>query len=221
MSLQNNYKQLREQIQKNVVIVVAAKTRTAQEIREIIKAGAIDLGHNYVQEAEESIKDLGETAKSVRWHLIGHLQKNKAGKAAKLFDVIQTVDSKELALELDKQAGKISKKLGVLIEINVAEEESKSGVKPDFDVILNLATKISSMKNLELKGLMTMGAPTEDKEEMRKQFRTMKDFFDNLKNSGLNVTILSMGMSGNYEIAIREGSNMVRLGTKIFGERQN
>jgi len=222
MDSQNNYKKLREQIPDNITIVAAAKTRTAKEILEIIDIGATDIGHNYVQEAEQTIKELRDNAKA-KWHMIGHLQKNKAAKAAQLFDVIQTIDSEELALELDKQARKLNKKLNVLIEVNIAAEQTKNGIKPDYLAIEVLATKISSMKNLQLQGLMTMGAPTENIEEMKKQFRTMKELFEKLKKSDIpntNIQTLSMGMSDNYETAIQEGSNMVRIGTKIFGTRQ-
>jgi PLP dependent protein len=220
MDSQNNYKKLREQIPDKITLVVAAKTRTAQEILEIINAGATDIGHNYVQEAEQMKKELGDGVKKIKWHLIGHLQKNKAAKAAQLFDVIQTVDSEELAQELDKQAQKQGKKLIVLMEVNIAQEQTKNGIKPDYALIEELARKISLMKNLELQGLMTMGTPTENKYEMRNQFKTMKEFFEKLKKAGMDVTKLSVGMSDNYETAIQEGSNMIRIGKKIFGKRK-
>lgn len=222
MHITENYQRIREEIPDNVTIVLAGKTRTLEEIEEVIEAGATDIGENYVQEAEEMHDSLSEKAKKIRWHMIGHLQKNKINKALKIFDVIQTVDSLEKAVAIDKRAQGTGKTVSVYLEINIGSEMTKAGIKPEYEVIENLVREISKLEHLSLEGLMTMGPRFGDPEDSRPYFRETKDVFERIKLLNLpmvKMKVLSMGMSNSYKVAIEEGSNMVRLGTVVFGEK--
>jgi len=223
MDIVKNYQKIREEIPGNVTIVLAGKTRTMGEIEEIIAAGATDIGENYVQEAEKMYDSLGEKVKKVRWHMIGNLQKNKINKALRIFDVIQTVDSLEKAVDIDKKAHVIGKQVSTYLEINIGSEMTKAGIKPEYEVVENLVKKISKLEHLNLEGLMTMGPRFGDPEDSRPYFRKTKDIFERIKAlnlSNVNMKYLSMGMSNSYKIAIEEGSNMIRLGTVVFGDRR-
>ncbi len=222
MSIRGNYLTIRDGIPDDVTIVVAAKTRTVEEIKEIIQAGATDIGENYIQEAEQMAEALGEISKQVRWHMIGNLQKNKINKALPLFNIIQTVDSLKHAEDINLRAERINKVISVLIEVNIGSEITKSGVAPDFEVIKNLADGISRLKFLKLEGLMTMGPISGDPEEVRPYLRKTKQIFVRIADLNINnieMKTLSMGMSNSYKVAIEEGSNMIRLGTILFGRR--
>ena len=224
MHVVENYQRIREEIPDNVTMVLAGKTRTPEEIGEVIEAGATDIGENYVQEAEKMYDSLGEKAKKVRWHMIGHLQKNKINKALRIFDVIQTVDSLEKAVAIDKRAQGIGKTVSVYLEINIGSEMTKAGIKPEYKVIENLVREISKLEHLSLEGLMTMGPRFGNPEDSRPYFRKTKDVFERIKVlnlPGVKMKVLSMGMSNSYKVAIEEGSNMIRLGTVVFGERNN
>jgi len=215
--IRERVKKLLGELPKGVLLVGAAKTRTPDEILEAVEAGLEIVGENYVQEAERAFEKLGQR---VRWHMIGHLQTNKVKKAVRVFDMIETVSSTRLAEEIDKISMKIGKVMPVLIEINSGEEEQKSGVKPDE--ALDLIRSLSSFKNIKIVGLMTMGPFTGDPEESRPYFQKTKKIFDTLKAMdlpGVEMAYLSMGMSNSYKVALEEGANMVRIGTKLFGER--
>lgn len=223
MSIQSTYREIRKTVPADVDILLACKTRTPEEVLAAIDAGATDLGHNYVQEAESMAAALGERSGAVRWHMIGPLQKNKINKALRLFDVIQTVHSFKQAQEIQKRAEAVGKHLTVYIEVNIGEESAKSGVPPEQEVLEKLAREISGLKNLRLEGLMTMGPFYDDSEAIRPYFRKTRQIFDHirsLKVPGLDLTVLSMGMSDSYRVAIEEGSTMIRLGTIVFGPRQ-
>jgi len=224
MSIAENYKKIRKEIPGHVTLVVAAKQRTKEEIEELIGAGATDLGENYVQEAQEMHEQLREKAKKVKWHMIGYLQTNKINKVIPIFDVIQTVDSYEKAQAIDKRVEAAGKTIiPVYIEINIGEEIQKAGIKPEYGVIENLVKQISGLSHLSLEGLMTMGPRFGDPENSRPYFRKTKEIFDKIKKLNLpNVSMktLSMGMTNSYRVAIEEGSNMIRIGTAIFGERK-
>ena len=223
MSIAETYQKIRREIPDNVTIVLAVKTRTPEEIEEVIEAGATDIGENYVQEAEKIKESLGEKAKRVRWHMIGYLQKNKINKALKIFDVIQTIDSLKMAQAINIRAERIGKIIPVYIEINIGSEITKAGVKPEYEVIENLAKEISKLENLSLEGLMTMGPRLGNPEDLRPYFKKTKDIFERIKALNLprvKMKTLSMGMSNSYRIAIEEGANMVRLGTIVFGKRK-
>jgi pyridoxal phosphate enzyme (YggS family) len=175
------------------------------------------IGYNYVQEAIPIIQVVGDRA---TWHMIGHLQRNKAKLAVQYFDVIQTVDSWRLAQTLDSLSAELEKTMPVLIEINSGREPNKAGVMPeDVDALVN---QMAILKHLRVEGLMTMGPRFGDPEDSRPYFRTTREAFERLAARNLpNVTMryLSMGMSNSYRIAIEEGANIVRIGTKLFGDR--
>lgn len=222
MSIGENYLRIRREIPDYVRIVLAAKTRQPAEVAEAIGAGATDIGENYVQEAAAMIQALGEKAKTVTWHMIGELQKNKINKALPIFDVIQTIDSLEKAIAVDKRAARFEKVVPVLIEINSAAEPNKSGLAPNLSLAETVARGISQLKYLRLQGVMTMGPFGADAEDIRPYFRKTREIFDHLKAleiPGVRMNTLSMGMSDSYRVAIEEGANMVRLGTIIFGAR--
>ncbi len=215
--IRENVKKILDELPDGVILVAAAKTRTPEEILEAIEAGVQIIGENYVQEAERAYEVIGNRAK---WHMIGHLQKNKVKKAVRIFDMIETVDSVKLAKEIDKQCKKIGKVMPVLVEVNSGEEPQKSGVMPDE--VVDLVKEISKFENIKVEGLMTMGPLLDDPEELRPYFRKTRELFERIRDMDIpNVEMkyLSMGMSDSYKVAIEEGANMVRIGTKIFGPR--
>ncbi len=201
----------------SVRLVVVTKTVDAARIREAVAAGAAILGENRVQEAKEKIEALGKIA---GWHLIGHLQTNKAKYAVKLFDLIHSVDNLELAQEIDHQAAKIGKVQNVLIEVNIAGEASKAGMA--VKEAPGLAAAVARLKNISIRGLMTMPPYSENPEESRPYFSVLRELAETIAKDSLpNVSMqeLSMGMSGDFEVAIEEGATLVRVGTAIFGNR--
>ncbi len=216
--IKENVAEILKELPAGVTLVAAAKTRTPDEILEAVEAGVKVVGHNYVQEAERAVAAIGG---AVKWHMIGHLQSNKAKKAATIFDMVETVDSLKLARALNKASGQAGKTMDVLLEVNIAEEEQKAGVMPGD--IISLAGGISELPNLLLRGLMTMGPFVEDPEMLRPHFRKARELFDALVREapeGAPVECLSMGMSDSYRVAVEEGATMVRLGTTLFGPRQ-
>jgi len=217
MTIRQNVHKILSELPGRVKLVAAAKTRTVEEILEAIEAGVDVIGENYVQEAEKIYMVIG---KRVKWHFIGRLQKNKIKKAVKIFDMIETIDSMEIAREIDKRCKQIDKRMPALIEINSGREEQKAGVLPENAE--QLIREIREFKNIELMGLMTMGPRFGDPEDSRSYFVETKRIFDEIKAlnlSGVEMKYLSMGMTNSYCIAIQEGANLVRIGTKIFGER--
>jgi len=212
------YEEIRNSIPQDVTLVAATKGRTVEEILEAVEAGIDVVGENYVQEAVRKYSEIGDR---VRWQMIGHLQRNKVRDALKVFESIQSVDSLRLAAEIDRQCGRMGKTLPVLVEINIAGEKSKYGIKPDE--LTDLLSQIASHPNLRVNGLMTMEPYSDNPEDSRPYFRRMKQLFDEVKSLRIpntDMKILSMGMSNSYQVAIEEGSNMIRLGTKLFGPRQ-
>jgi len=215
--IKENVEKILNELPENVKLVGAAKTRSPEEILEAVEAGLEIIGQNYVQEAEKAFLDVGQR---VKWHMIGHLQSNKAKKAAPIFDMIETVDSIKLARAIDESCEKIGKVMPVLIEINSGEEPQKTGVMP-ADAI-SLVKEISELKNIKIMGLMTMGPFGGDPENARPYFQKTKELFEEIKKlnlPGVEMKFLSMGMSNSYRVALEEGANMVRIGTKLFGER--
>ena len=215
--IRNNVKRILAELPGRVQLVGAAKTRTAKEVIEAIEAGLTIIGHNYVQEAERLFDVVSQP---VKWHMIGHLQSNKAKKAAGIFDMIETVDSMKLAKAIDKACKGLNKTMPVLVEINSGEEAQKAGVMPENAV--SLLQEISTLAHLKVRGLMTMGPFSGDPEDARPYFRKTKKLFDEVRSLNLaevDMAVLSMGMSNSYDVAIEEGANLVRIGTKIFGER--
>ncbi len=201
-----------------MILIAAAKTRSLEEVESVIAAGVTHIGYNYIQEALPIIEKIGDRA---QWHMIGHLQTNKAKFVAVHFDMCHTIDSFRLAKYLDRRCEMAGRVLSVLIEINSGEESNKTGILPEE--VDELAEQVGKLKHLKLKGLMTMGPRFGDPEKSRPYFKLTRMAFENLKAMSLpNVEMkyLSMGMSNSYMIAIEEGANMVRIGTKLFGERE-
>ena len=206
-----------EKIPTGVLVVAAAKTRTIEEVEVVIEAGVKNIGYNYIQEALPIMAVIGDRA---RWHMIGHLQTNKAKFVAERFDMCQTVDSWRLAKYLDQRCKMVGRLLPVLIEINSGEESNKTGVLPEQ--VEQLIEKMASLNYLKVQGLMTMGPRFGDPEKSRPYFVSTRQAFERIKASGIptvEMVYLSMGMSNSYQIAIEEGANIVRIGTKLFGER--
>ncbi len=217
--IKENVSKILEELPEGVSLVGAAKTRTPQEILKAVEAGLEIIGENYVQEAERAFQVVGGKAK---WHMIGHLQSNKAKNAVRVFDLIETVDSIKLARAIDRACGKIDKVMPILMEINSGEESQKAGVMPE-DAI-SLVRDMSELNNIKLMGLMTMGPFAGDPEDSRPYFQKTKKLFEEIKEMGLpgvEMKYLSMGMSNSYKVALEEGANVVRIGTKLFGERES
>ena len=202
----------------SIRLIAVSKTISANVVEQAIKAGVTTLGENYVQEARDKINTLSEY--SVSWHFIGHLQSNKAKYAVKLFDLIHSVDSVKLAREINKQANKIDKVQQILIQVNISQEITKSGIS--VDETIDLITEVSQFENLAVRGLMTMPPFFNQPDRVRPFFAALRDLRDQAKGKGIpRVTLdeLSMGMTGDFEVAIAEAATMVRIGTAIFGER--
>jgi len=215
---------------EEISIVAVSKGRNAQEIKEVILAGITDVGENRVQETLLKYQELSANPylpagrnspilelSVVKWHMVGHLQTNKVKEAVKIFDLIQSVDSLDLAAEIDKQAAKINKIQNILIEIKTSTEATKLGLKPD-DAI-EVIKEIVRLKNINMKGLMTIAPLVDNPEKARPYFRMLRELRDKLSRYcalGTAYSILSMGMTDDFEVAIQEGSNMVRLGRAIF-----
>jgi len=215
--IKENVASILSSIPQEILLVAASKTRTPDEVAQAIEAGISILGYNYVQEAEQMHNVIGN---AVRWHLIGHLQSNKAKRAVQLFDMIETIDSLKIAQKVDRLCSETGKIMPVLVEINSGKESNKTGVLPEN--VDELVWEISDLPNLKVQGLMTMGPRFGDPEDARPYFKATKSAFDRLSQAGIpNVEMryLSMGMSNSYQIAIEEGANIVRIGTKLFGER--
>jgi pyridoxal phosphate enzyme (YggS family) len=200
----------------SVRLVAVVKTVPAEVAREAVALGIEDLGESRVQQAEETIRVVGREA--ARWHLIGHLQRNKAGRAVRLFDRIHGLDSRALAESLSRLAAGADRALPVMIEVNVSGVASQFGVAPDQ--VGPLATTVATLPGLTLDGLMTVGAPG-SAVEARRTFAALRELRDAVeRDQGLRLPELSMGMSADYEIAVEEGSTMVRVGTALFGPRE-
>ena len=203
----------------SIRLVAVSKTIPAEVVREALAAGVTDLGENYIQEAKEKVNALATSPAT--WHFIGHLQSNKAKYAVRLFDLIHSVDSFKLAKELDKFAKKNGKIQPILIQVNVAREDTKSGVYLEDTV--QLLREVSRLENISVKGLMTMPHYFNAPEKVRPFFAALREFRDQINTEAIpNISMdeLSMGMTGDFEAAIEEGATMVRIGTAIFGDRR-
>jgi hypothetical protein len=212
MPIKDNINFLRANLPKNTQILAATKTRTPQQIKEAISSGIKLFGENYVQEAEKKYAAIKQN-NNIELYFIGHLQKNKINKALKIFDLL-TIDSYEIASAIDKRA---DKKIPVLIEVNISNEQNKYGCRPEK--LINLIKKISKLENIQVLGLMAMAPYFEDAEKTRPYFKKMKSLFDKIKKLNLKnikMDTLSLGMTHDYKIAIQEGSTLIRIGSLIF-----
>ena len=229
MELKQRLEEIRERIRKaaescdrdpdSIRLVAVSKTVPAETVKEAIEAGATILGENYVQEARDKFDAL--VLYPVSWHFIGHLQSNKAKYAVRLFDLVHSVDSLKLAHALDKEAKKVDKIQSILVQVNISGEDTKSGITAAETP--GLILEISRLENLSIKGLMTMPPYFYQPEKVRPYFAALRDLRDRLREQSipnLSMDELSMGMTGDFEVAIQEGATIVRIGTAIFGERK-
>lgn len=214
--IKENFIKIRNDIPANVELVVVAKTRTVAEVEEAISAGAKIIGENYVKEADEKYASLGKKA---QWHLIGHLQKNKVKDAVRIFDMMESLDSLDLAAAINKECRKVQKIMPVLIEINSAAEWQKCGILPEE--LNTFVDELLKLKTIKPMGLMTMGPLLKNPQEMRPYFEKTRELFEKAKKIFAlpDWKFISMGMSDSYKIAIEEGANMIRIGSAIFGRR--
>jgi pyridoxal phosphate enzyme (YggS family) len=216
--IKQNVAKLLADLPDGVEVVAAAKARTPEELLEAVQAGIKIIGENYVKEAKETYEVVG---KSAQWHFIGTLQKhNVRRKVLEIFDMIESVDSLEIAREIDRRCAEIGKVMPILIEVNSGREPQKSGMLPEG--VGQLVGKLSSLRNIKVMGLMTIGPRFGNPEDSRPYFVETRRIFEKIKGLELpNVEMkyLSMGMTNSYKVALEEGANIIRIGTKIFGER--
>ena len=206
----------------SIIILAVSKNRSVEQIKELVAAGLTDIGENKVQEAllkYNALHPAPYTLIPIRWHMVGHLQTNKVKEAVRMFDLIQSVDSLRLAVEINKEALKLNKVQDILIEVKTSPEETKFGLMPDK--VADAVKEICNLKNIRLRGLMTVAPLVQNPGESRPYFKQLKELSDRinvLRLAPCALNLLSMGMSEDFEIAIEEGANMVRLGRAIFSD---
>ncbi|MDY0342601.1 MAG: YggS family pyridoxal phosphate-dependent enzyme [Lentimicrobium sp.] len=218
--MKRRIERLKTKLPEQVALVAVTKTHPINQIMEAYEAGLRDFGENKVQEMIEKQPQLPA---DVRWHLIGHLQTNKVKYIAPFVHLIHSIDSLKILAEINKQAAKNERVIDCLLQIYIAAEETKFGLSPEEALQLLESEKVQKMKNVRICGLMGMATFTDNQEQVKSEFKTLKKFFNQLKSNRFSkedsFNILSMGMSGDYLLAIEEGSTMVRIGTAIFGLR--
>ena len=216
MSIATNLHAIKKILPDTVTLVAVSKTKSNEEILEAYNSGHRVFGENKIQEITQKWEAL---PKDIQWHMIGHVQRNKVKYMAEFVSLIQGVDSLKLLMEINKQAKKYNRKISCLMQMHIAEEDTKFGLDmSELDAIIN-SEDFSQFENIKIVGLMGMATFTSDENQIRKEFKHLKCIFDELKNLLPDISILSMGMSGDYTIALEEGSNMVRIGSSIFGSR--
>ena len=214
MNIIENLNFIKKTINKKVNLIAVSKTKSKEKILEAFNAGQRIFGENKVQELKEKYKIL---PKEIEWHMIGHLQTNKVKYIAPFISLIHTVDSEKILVEIDKRAKQNNRVINCLLQFNISNEENKYGIDPKEGE--KLLEKSLNYKNIQIVGVMGMASLTLNKKQIRKEFKNLKYLFNNFQNKNSNIKILSMGMSGDYKIAIEEGSNMIRIGSAIFGNR--
>ncbi|MBO0341218.1 MAG: YggS family pyridoxal phosphate-dependent enzyme [Bacteroidota bacterium] len=216
MSIKDNLNTIKSELPEGVTLVAVSKTKPNKDIMEAYEAGQRVFGENKVQEMVQKWEDL---PKDIEWHMIGHVQRNKVKYMAEFVSLIHGVDSPRLLKEINKQAKKYDRVIPCLLQIHIAEEDTKFGLdQAELDELIE-SDAFKAMEHIKIVGLMGMATFTDDEEQVRKEFAQLKSMFDDLKTKLNDITILSMGMSGDYKIAIGQGSNMVRIGSSIFGAR--
>jgi len=211
---------LKELESPHAVLVAVSKTKSVSAIKEVYDAGHKIFGENYVQEIIDKHDQL---PRDIQWHFIGHLQTNKVKYISPFVSLIQSVDSLKLLKEINKEGEKINRIIPCLLQIHIAQEETKFGFSFDEAGTLLNSDDLINLRHIRIKGFMGMTTLTNDEQQIRKEFRSMKIFFDKIEKNpvpGVDCQLLSMGMTGDYKIALEEGSNMVRIGSAIFGERK-
>ena len=216
MFIKENLISFKKQLPEDVSLVAVSKTKPVSDIKEAYDSGQLIFGENKIQEMVNKYEVL---PKDIQWHMIGHLQINKIKYMAHFVDLIHGVDSLRTLKEIDKQAGKHQRLIKCLLQVKIAKEDSKFGLSIEDTQSVLSSEALSNMKNLQVVGLMGMASFTSDMEEVSKEFSSLKTFYDKLNEENHKLSILSMGMSGDYKIAIENGSNMIRVGSAIFGAR--
>ena len=199
---------------EDIVLIGASKSQTIEKIIVAYEEGIKNFGENYLQEAEEKISKLDQ---DIIWHFIGSIQSRKAKRIAEIFDWVHTIDSFKVAEKLNSSRPKSKGALNACLQLNIDDEESKSGLK--IENLEEIIKKIEALQNLKIRGLMVIPKPRDSKEEQRQVFRKVKEIYDSLIRQGHNFDTLSMGMTSDYGVAIQEGATMIRIGTGIFGPR--
>ncbi len=220
MSISENLNKIKETLPKEITLVAVSKTKSVTEIMKAYEAGQRVFGENKVQEMTEKWEQL---SKDIQWHMIGHVQRNKVKYMAPFVSLIHGVDSLKLLKEIDKEAGKNNRILSCLLQVHIAQEETKFGFDTDEITTILENETFKTLQNIKVVGLMGMATFTEDEKLIKKEFQNIKSLFDTLQlkpeTPNFKPEILSIGMSGDYRIAIENGSTMVRVGSAIFGER--
>ncbi len=214
MSIKKNILDLRKEISNEIDLVAVSKTRSIDEINEAYIEGQRKFGENRVQEIVEKFNELPD---DIEWHMIGHLQKNKVKYISNFISLIHSLDRISLAKEIDKNAKKSNRVINCLIQLKISKEESKFGL--EIDQLDSFSQDLKNYSNIKIIGLMGMASFTSDKEVINKEFSQIKSLFDRMSKINSNIKILSIGMSGDYKLALKKGSNMIRVGSKIFGKR--
>ncbi|MFI5142315.1 MAG: YggS family pyridoxal phosphate-dependent enzyme [Bacteroidia bacterium] len=216
MSVAENLKKIKTGLPANVTLIAVSKTKPVELIKEAYEAGQRDFGENYIQELEDKHKQLPT---DICWHAIGHLQSNKVKHIAPFVHLIHAVDSLKLLQEINKQAQKNNRVIDCLLQIYIAQEETKFGFSFDECETLFQPNELKQLQNIRVVGFMGMATNTDNEVQIRNEFRSLKEFFEKIKIQHPTLNIISMGMSSDYKIAIEEGSTMIRIGSSIFGER--
>jgi PLP dependent protein len=212
----DNYKTIKEYLtSKQITLVAVSKTKPIEAIQELYDLGQRDFGENYVQELVEKAQQL---PKDIRWHFIGHLQTNKVKEILPYTHLIHSIDSLKLLTELNKQAQKVNTIIHGLLQIHIAQEETKYGLN-EIEVVDIVRNKLQQLPNVKIEGIMGMASFTENVEQIKKEFETMQSIKDDLENAPVDLPIVSIGMSSDYTIAADYGSTMVRIGSLLFGKR--
>lgn len=216
MSIANNITVLKNSLPTSVTLVAVSKTKPVEDIMEAYNAGQRVFGENKIQDMVEKYEQL---PKDIQWHMIGHVQRNKVKYMAPFVSLIHGVDSLKLLKEINKQAKKHNRVIDCLLQMHIAQESTKFGMDEEELFALLTSSEITSLKNINIVGLMGMATFTSNQEQIEKEFKHLKNVFDKVKQTRNSLTVLSMGMSGDYKIAIKCGSTMVRIGSSIFGKR--
>lgn len=217
MSIAENLQKIKSGLPKKVTLVAISKTRPNEDLLEAYEAGHRVFGENKIQEMTQKWEDL---PKDIEWHMVGRVQRNKVKYMAPYVHLIHAVDSLKLLKEIEKEAAKNSRQINCLLQIKIAEEDTKNGITLDEAKDILLSAAYQEMRHVKITGLMGMATLTEDESKIRNEFSYLKTSFDSLAKEISSLKILSMGMSGDYQIALECGSNMVRIGSAIFGERE-
>jgi pyridoxal phosphate enzyme (YggS family) len=216
MSISENLENVKSALPESVTLVAVSKTKPISDLMEAYSAGQRIFGENKIQEMSEKWENM---PKDIQWHMIGHVQRNKVKYMAEFVDLIHGVDSLKLLKEINKQAQKHNRVINCLLQIKIAEEDSKFGISADEASTLLQSESFTELKHINITGVMGMATFTNDMKQVEKEFKILKSTFDILKNLQSNLSTVSMGMSGDYQLAIECGSTMVRVGSSIFGKR--